>query len=144
MTKSILEQYIDLKREVEELEKRIEKYQKKVDKINSEGNVKDAVKGGFGGIQTFHIDGFPAADEEEIMYLIRKNIRILKERKMQVREMLLSVEEYISQIDDSRMRRMITYRYIDGFTWWKVAQNMGKSYTEESCKKQMERFLSSK
>ena len=103
--------------------------------------MKDAVKGGDGGLQTFHIDGFPVVEEDEVKYLLRKRIRILKERKDEARELVVSVEKYLNTLDDSRMRRMITYRYIDGYPWWKVAERMGKQYTEDSCKKQMERFL---
>lgn len=139
--KSILEQYIDLKIEIEEIENNIEKLREKLDRINKEGNVKDAVKGGDGGIRTFHVEGFPVADEDEVRYLLRKRIRILKERQDKARELVVSVEKYLNTLDDSRMRRMITYRYIEGYPWWKVAQHMGKQYTEDSCKKQMERFL---
>lgn len=139
--KSVLEQYIDLKLEIEELEQKIVKLQERLERINKEGNVKDAVKGGDGGIQTFHIDGFPVAEEDEVKYLLRKRIRILKERQDEARELVVSVEKYLNTLDDSRMRRMITYRYIDGYPWWKVAERMGKQYTEDSCKKQMERFL---
>lgn len=139
--KSVLEQYIDLKLEIEELEDKIAKLQERLERINQEGDVKDAVKGGDGGLQTFHIDGFPVAEEDEVKYLLRKRIRILKERQDEARELVVSVEKYLNTLDDSRMRRMITYRYIDGYPWWKVAQYMGKMYTEDSCKKQMERFL---
>ena len=62
---NILKQYIDLMAEIEETKKRIEKLQIKLDKINEGGNVKDAVKGGDGGLQTFHIEGFPTAEEDE-------------------------------------------------------------------------------
>ena len=139
--KSVLEQYIDLKLEIEELEDKIAKLQERLERINQEGDVKDAVKGGGGGLQTFHINGFPVAEEDEVKYLLRKRIRILKERQDEARELVVSVEKYLNTLDDSRMRRMITYRYIDGYPWWKVAQYMGKMYTEDSCKKQMERFL---
>lgn len=141
MKKTVLEQYIELKNEINEINTRIQKLQTKLKKINAEGNVKDAVKGGSGGRQSYHIEGFPVAEEDEVKYLIKKNLRILEERKAKVAELIVDVESYINTIDDSRMRRMITHRYINNLPWWKVAQQMGKGYTEDSCKKQMERFL---
>lgn len=139
-----LKQYIDLMAEIEETKKRIEKLQIKLDKINEGGNVKDAVKGGDGGLQTFHIEGFPTAEEDETKYLLQKRIRILNERQARAREMVVEVEQYINTIDDVRMRRMITYRYINGYSWRKTAICMGKMYTEESCRKQMKRFFDNK
>lgn len=143
MTKTVLVQYIDLKHEIVEIESRIQRLQNKLKRINDEGNVRYTVKGGDGGLQTFHIEGFPVAEEDETKFLLSKNIRILNERKAKAEELVVEVESYINQIDDSRMRRMITLRYIDGLSWWRVAEKMGKGYTEDSCKKQMERFIKS-
>ena len=139
--KHILLQYIDLVQEREEIQKRINNLNRRLERINQEGNVKDAVKGGSGGWQTFHLEGFPVADEDEAKYLLNKNIRLLQQREHEIDEKVLQVEEYLNTLDDSRMRRMITKRYIEGKVWWKVANEMGKTYTEDSCKKQMERFL---
>lgn len=139
--KHILIQYIDLQEEREEIQKRIKQLNKRLEYINEAGNVKDAVKGGAGGLQTFHIEGFPVADEDEAKYLLNKNIRLLKQREHDVAEKVIRVEEYLNTIDDSRMRRMITKRYIEGKCWNLVAKEMGRKYTEDSCKKQMERFL---
>lgn len=141
MKKTVLEQYIELKNEINEINARIQKLQNKLKRINEEGNVKDVVKGGGGGWQNYHIEGFPVAEEDEVKYLIKKNLRILEERKAKVAELIVNVESYINTIEDSRMRRMITHRYINNLPWWKVAEKMGKGYTENSCKKQMERFL---
>lgn len=139
--KHILVQYIDLVQEKEEIKKRIVKLERKLDRINTDGNVKDAVKGGDGGIQTYHIEGFPVADEDETKYLLNKNIRILRQREHEIQELVVNVEQFISGLNDSRMRRMITKRYIEGKQWHKVAYEMGERYTEDSCKQQMRRFL---
>ena len=139
--KHILLQFVDLLQEKEEIYKRIERLNKRLERINAEGNVRDAVKGGNGGMQTFHIEGFPVADEDEAKYLLNKNIRLLKQREHDISEKIIEVEEYLNTINDSRMRRMITKRYIEGKNWKVVAYEMGKHYTVDSCKKQMERFL---
>lgn len=137
----MLEQYISVKQEIREIEARIERLNSKLDRINREGNVKDAVKGGNGGFQTFHIEGFPVAEEDEAKYLLSKNIRLLEERKAKAAELVVSVEEYLNTLDDSRMRRMISMRYIEGMSWGKIAHRMGGRATEESCRKEAERFL---
>lgn len=126
--------------EKEEIQHRINKLNAKLDRINREGNVKDAVKGGNGGWQTFHIEGFPVADEDETKYLLNKNIRLLRQREHEIAEKVVEVEEYLNTLD-SRMRRMITKKYIEGKTWYQVASEMGKNYTADSCQKQMERFF---
>lgn len=142
--KSVLEQYIDLVEEKAETEKRISKLNRRLDRINSEGNVGDAVKGGVGGWQTFHIEGFPVADEDEARYLLNKQRRILEARKHEIAEKVIEVEEYLNTLDDSRMRRMITKRYIEGKKWHQVAREMGMNYTEDSCRMDMKRFLAQK
>lgn len=139
--KHLLIQYIDLLQERKELQNRIDKLQLKLQRINEEGNVRDAVRGGNGGLQTFHIDGFPIVEEDETKYLLHKNMRLLKQRETDIQEKLVEVESYLNSLDDSRMRRMITKRYIEGKKWSQVAIEMGKRYSEESCQKQMERFL---
>lgn len=139
--KHLLSQYIDLLQERKELQNRIDKLQLKLQRINEEGNVRDAVRGGNGGLQTFHIDGFPIVEEDETKYLLHKNMRLLKQRETDIQEKLVEVESYLNSLDDSRMRRMITKRYIEGKKWSQVAIEMGKRYSEESCQKQMERFL---
>lgn len=139
--KHVLEQYIDLVKEKEEVSNRIMRLKEKLNRINTEGNVKDAVRGGSGGLQTFHINGFPMAEYEETNYLLNKNIRILKEREQQIAEKLVSVDEYLNTLDDSRMRRMIIKRYIEGKRWVQVAHEMGKQYTEDACRVQMKRFF---
>ena len=144
MNKTVLEQYINLQKEIKEISGRIARLEQKIKRINEEGNVRYAVKGGSGGQQTFHIEGFPVAEEDETKYLLRKNIRLLEERKAKAAEQVIEVEKYISSIDDSRMRRMVTLRYIDDLPWWKVESRMGKGYTEDSCRKQMERYLKEK
>ena len=139
--KHLLLQYIDLVQEKEEIQHRIRKIEEKIERINQEGNVKDAVKGGAGGLQTYHIEGFPVADEQESLYLLSKNKRLLRQRESEIEEKVIKVEEYLNTLDDSRMRRLITKRYIEGKKWHQVAYEMGPKYTEDSCKKQMERFL---
>ena len=56
-------------------------------------------------------------------------------------EQVAEVEQYIRTIEDSRMRRIIQYRVIDGLSWYEVADRIGGKATSESCRKYFERFL---
>lgn len=141
MTKNILEQYSSLLKEQQDIEKRIERLEKRLKRIREGGNVKDAVRGGNGGIQTFKIEGYPTAEDDETAYLLNKNRRILQDRKRKIEETIVEVDKFISSIDDSRMRRMVTYRYIDNMEWQQVAGSMGKRYTADGCRMDMKRFL---
>jgi hypothetical protein len=61
---------------------------------------------------------------------------------MYLLETLNQVEEFIQSLDDSRMRRIIRFRIVDDMTWIKVALNMGGRTTDESVKKEFQRFMS--
>ena len=41
----------------------------------------------------------------------------------------------------SRMQRIIRYRYLEGLAWKQVAARMGRKATENSVKKEFERFM---
>lgn len=142
MQSNIISQYESLVKEIKEIRQDIEEKQKHKEKL--ERSVKrDIVKGGAAGEQRYKISDYDKAEVEETEYLINKGIRLLKEREKTVQETLLEIEEFINSIDDSRMRRMISLKYIHGKTWYQVAQTMGIMYSPDSCKKQVQRYLSS-
>lgn len=141
MDKRILEQYDSLKREIQELGDRIVELDTLRKRLQNKKDIKASVKGGAGGKQIFHMDGYNEEQADELDFLLRKDVRILKERKAQANECVVDVDKFIAGLDDSRIRRMIEYRYLDNMPWCKVAIEMGTQYTEESCRKQVERFL---
>ena len=141
MTKDILIQYCDLRQEVKDMHNRIKKIEDQIKKIEADGAVIDSVKGGEGGIQNFKIMGFPYPEyskKKTILYVRIANLRVLE---ISLSEKTKSVEEYIGSIGDSRVRRMLRFRYVDDMTWAKVAVNMGGKTTDESIRKEHERFL---
>lgn len=104
-------------------------------------SVIDSVTGGDGGIQHYKIEGYPYPE-----YSRKRTLLIARESQLQKYEIKLlkitnEVEEFIEKIENSRIRRMIEYRFLDDLTWIQVAQRMGKHHTEESCRKAIERFL---
>lgn len=144
LTKDILAQYCDLKEEVKDLRRRIDNKQAELDKIEDEGTVTDSVKGGYGGIQHFKISGFPYPEysrKKTALYLYKAQ---LENAELELLELTNEVEDYIQSLNDSRIRRIIRYRFIDSLTWRQVATRMGGRATEESVRKEFERFMDEK
>lgn len=67
--------------------------------------------------------------KEENICLIHK----LEERKSMITLLEIEIMEYINTISDSRIRRIMQYKYIEGYTWKKIASIMhyDRSYPEK-------------
>ena len=141
MTKDILAQYCDLREEIKDLRKRIINKQRELDKIEAEGAVTDSVKGGLGGRQHYKITGFPYPEysrKKTALYLYKVQ---LENAELELLERTNEVEDYIQSIYDSRVRRIMRYRYMDDMTWRQVAHKMGNTSTEDSVRMEHNRFL---
>lgn len=141
VTKNIITQYIDLKQEAKDICERIKKIENQIKKIENEGCVVDVVRGGEGNLQTFKIEGFPYSEYNYKKYLLITRKLMLSEVETKILETINVVEEFILGIDDSHIRRIITYRIIDDLSWNEVACKMGGGNTEDSVKKIFYRFM---
>lgn len=47
----------------------------------------------------------------------------------------------IEAIEDSRLRRIYTLRFVEGLSWWQVAHRIGGGNTADSCRKAVVRHL---
>ena len=141
ISKEILIQYSDLQEEVKEVRERIDRTERQIAKIEEDGNVIDTVSGGNGGIQHFKIEGFPYPEYSRKKTLLDARKATLASLELELMEMLNQVEEFIASVDDSRMRRIITLRFIDNLSWNKVADRIGGNNTEDSVKKAFYRFM---
>ena len=101
----------------------------------------DTVSGGNGGIQHFKIEGFPYPEYSRKKSLLYARKATLANLELELLETLNQVEEFIASVDDSRMRRIITLRFIDNLSWNKVANHIGGGNTEDSVKKSFYRFM---
>ncbi len=144
VTKQILKQYIDLVKECEELKPRITRLEKQLEQIDRDGVVTDKVKGGIGGIQNFTIKGFPFKRYNEVRNKLFDAQNTLNDRMEKVTTAIAEVEKFISGIDDSYTRRLVTFRVVDGLSWCEVAEKMGGNNNEECVRKAYERFLEKK
>lgn len=156
--KSILNQYISEKQEILELRVKIERLESKISKIEQriaeieEGHtVKDKVRGGEGGLQSFVIEGVPYDEYNDRKAELEFKKKILKQRQelLHTQEMDLilrtkEVEQFISGIDDSFTRRIITLRVLNGLKWTEIAERIGGGNTESCVKMIYQRFLGKK
>lgn len=141
MTKEILKQYADLQKECIEVREKINKLEEQIQAIERDGSVVDKVNGGIGGWQTFKIEGFPYPEYSRKKTLLYARKATLSELEMELLEILKDVEEFISSIKDSHIRRIITLRVVDGYSWSEVAKRMGGNNNENNIKKSYQRFL---
>lgn len=140
ISKEVLSQYTSIKQEIDEVTEKILKLEEQILKIEEEGSVKDKVMGGEGGNKPFQIEGFPYPEysrKKTLLYSRKTTLEILKDDLL---EKTNEVEEFISSLDDSRMRRIIDMRFLQGKSWLGVANAIG-GVTADSVRMEFERFL---
>ena len=140
VSKEILIQYSDLQKECKEVRGKIEKLERQIEKIEADGVVVDKVRGGGGGLQSFKIEGFPYPEYSRKKTLLYARKATLSELEMELLETLNQVEEFITSIKDSHIRRIVNLRVVDGLSWNEVARRIGGN-TEDSVRKAFERFM---
>lgn len=140
--KESLAQYCDIQQEIKDIRIKINRLEEQIRIMEEKGYiVKDSVAGGNGGIQHFTVEGCPWPEYTRKKTLLITRRQQLQDREMKLLELTNEVEGYIGEIQDSRMRRIITYRFLDNLTWFQVAQRMGGKHTADSCRVAAERFL---
>lgn len=149
MTKDILAQYCDLQEEIKDLKKRKDDKQKEIDRMEEEGEVTDMVTRGKKGKRSLGnvaIKGFPYPKYNQVKTVLNLYTALLESAELELLELTNEVEEYIQSIDNSRMRRLLRHRFMDSDnpTWYQVAMRMGGRATEDSVKKEFQRFMEEK
>lgn len=144
----MLAQYTELLKEREDIRRRLRRTEARLEKIEEGGYlVADSVTCGKRGkkpLGTKVIRGIPFPELKELRRRLGIQKAQLERAEAAITENVRAVEEYIQGITDSRMRRLLRYRYLDGFGWTEVAIRMGGRHTAESCRKSVERFLQEK
>jgi hypothetical protein len=72
---------------------------------------------------------------------IKKYNALLDKRVVALLQQLIEVENFIEEIQDSRIRLIIEYRYMNQYSWTKTASLIDKYVTVDSIKKEFYRFL---
>ena len=140
--KNVLKQYTSIKKEIADLERmiaesngKIKKYEKQVVSDTVTGTRPDLTIG------PIKITGIAQQQIDRENELNRNRIQKMKRFKKKLEKLVVEVEEYIQKIPDSEIRRIARMRYIENLNWRRVAVHMGKGYTEDTCRKKIERFL---
>lgn len=146
--REVVNQYFDLKMEyafvtnkILSLERQISEIEKRIYEMRQGEIVKDKVKGGLGGIQTFTIEGFPTKEYETKMKELQTKQSLLENRRKLASELeikiagqIIEVEKFISSIKDSHTRRIVELRVVEGLSWREVAEKIGGGNTEDGVK----------
>lgn len=144
----MLAQYAELLKEREDLRRRLRHTEARLEKIEKDGClVADSVTCGKRGkkpLGTRVIRGLPFPELKELHKRLGIQKAQLKKAEAKITESVKAAEDFIQSVTDSRMRRLLRYRYLDGLGWTEVAIRMGGRHTAESCRKSVERFLQEK
>lgn len=155
VTRQMLTQYSDTRKEVKEIQERIEKLEnripkleKRISEIEDGETVKDKVYGGNGGLQGFVVEGVPLREYTDKKTELKIKRMLLSERKemlgileLELLRQTNDIQRFINSINDSHVRRIITLRVVDELSWNEVADRMGGMNTEDSVRKAFERFV---
>lgn len=137
MNKDLLKQYIDAKELIRETEAEIRRLENR-----KKQKTQDIVSGSNSEFpfqaKHFVIQGTPysmrdASRETEERIL-------LQERKEKAEDLRLQVEAWMNTIP-FRLQRIIKYRVFEEMSWQQVAEKMGRKATEDSVKKEYQRFF---
>lgn len=141
MTKEELNQLCDLRQEITELEYKIAKLSSRGSRIVSD-KVQASSKD-FPYIETsVKITGYDVVGDKRTRKQIVNKQMLLKARKSQAEELEAEITAYINSIPESRVRRMMEYRYIEGYTWEKIGRILHCDRT--TAEKAVSKYLSEK
>lgn len=131
MNKKILDQYVDACRLVVSTEKDLKKLEA------SREVAADKVMGSmseFPYIETsFKVEGKDDA-------FIWKQRRLLETQKEEASRIKGRVEEWLKAIP-LRTRRVVQWKYFEGWSWDQIADELGRGYSGEAIRKETERIL---
>jgi len=138
MTLHQLEQYRDLRKELEQLKRQIDELSKK--RIATATDVVQASLEEFPYTQhTVVVTGTKARAAKNKERLLR----IYRRRRVKLEKDQLEVEQWIAALEDSKLRQIVTLRYVQGASWRRVGSEVyGSALSESAARMKVERFFS--
>lgn len=131
-----LKEYTDICKLIEETEQDIERLRRR-----KRTCVSDRVKGSMAEFpyieMHYNVEGTAYTYDDEEM--LRKEEKILQERKSKAEKLKLEMETWINAIPP-RMQRIIRYRLIKGMSWEQTAEHLGRKSTGDSVRMEFNRF----
>ena len=134
--KEKLFQYNDIIEEIKVLETKLKNYEEK-----SKENIVDVVDSTTKNFPVIQIHKKVYGKDINLAKKIELYKEMLKERYQKLLEVQIEVEQFINEIPTSRLRRVFEYRYINKYSWVKIASLMGNGATSDSIKKEHYRYL---
>lgn len=133
MTKEQLGQLRSLRREIRELTDKIQELEARPGTMVSD-KVQASMKEFPYTETSVKIEGYDFVHDKKTRQQIISKKMLLIERRQQAQELELQITEFINNISDSRMRRMMEYRYVEGRTWEQIGAMMNcDRTTAEKC-----------
>lgn len=88
-------------------------------------------------------DEYCSTNESMILQKIKALQALLNADDEQILGRICEIEKFIQNIDDSYVRLIIKYKYIDCHSWARVAVLIGGGNTKDSVRMAVKRYLSS-
>lgn len=128
MTKRELSQLFWLNREIEEDKRKLEE-------------LKSAAEGGVAKITGMpHVSG-ASRSIENYAVLMAEQEELIKSKICQSIILYNRLNRYIATVEDSLMRQILSYRYVNGLNWTQVAENIGGGNTADGVRVMHNRFI---
>lgn len=139
-SRQVLKDYIDACELVKETESdivRLKKKQKTVIQTNVKGSNPDFPY----QAQHFKVQGttFTYQDDKNLRF----EEQLLEERKKHAEQIKLKAQQVIDRAP-VRIQRIIRMKYMNGLTWNQIADKLGRGATEDSVRKELDRFFEKK
>ena len=132
--KEKLDQLYDIRKEISEITN-------KVNKLEPEALVKDYV---YKSSKYFPYTKHKVtliAENPRLLKKVEEYKNILTTKTCKLLEVEVECENFISQLPTSRLRRIFRYRYFEQYSWRKIAYLIGGNATEDSVKKEHNRYM---
>ena len=132
--KEKLDQLYDIRKEISEITN-------KVNKLEPEALVKDYV---YKSSKYFPYTKHKVtliAENPRLLKKVEEYKNILTTKTCKLLEVEVECENFISQLPTSRLRRIFRYRYFEQYSWRKIDYLIGGNATEDSVKKEHNRYM---
>ena len=135
MDKSIFKEIKALKKEYEDLDERLKREENKI--------VTDSVRGS--STQFPYTEHSCVVEGIQDSKQYKRYKKMLKNKKREIGKKILNFEYEMNHIEDSEIRTILRYKYIDGLKNYQIANEMNKKdekiYTSDGIRMQINRFF---
>lgn len=140
--RNVLEQYTSIVEEIADLERRNKHDRTEIKRLEKQ-IARDTVTGSRGDltIGPIPVEGIAEGIADKKRERIEERIKKQQRFKNKLVKMKKEIEEYIQGIEDSEIRRIARFRYMDDLKWQQVAEQMGPGYSKDCCRVKMDRIL---